>query len=283
MKLTIKGRPVPAVRMTQRSKFKDTSAQKEGSELSDYERAQEFFRVLCPESEFLKFFVIEGEPQSKSRPRMGNGKVYNTAKQKNNEEYLAWNFKKHFEKPLTHNLAIGCLFYRPNNQRIDVDNMLKNVMDAANGIIYVDDCQVTAKLGVAELDKDRPRTVIIVGRHVSTLIRDMNKTLTCPKCKNEFEALTPYWNKHSKFCSRECASLSKGEDLRSLVKCLKCSIEFRRKTAAQKYCSEKCRMNLLVDLNKGKRIHEKSHCKGCGKEVSRPEYVRCRECWKVSF
>lgn len=272
MKILIPGRPVPA-----------NNIPSVNSE-SDIERGRAMFRFLCPNSNFMKYMVIPGEPYSKARPRFTkSGKVYSPQKQKDNEEFLSWHFRNNFKEPLTSNLAVGCIFYRSNHQRIDVDNMLKNVMDAANGIIYVDDCQVTAKLGIVEFDSKNPRTVIVIGEHDSTLERFMDKSLVCPTCKQRFEARTPFWVNKTKFCSRECASHSRGENLKSLVRCLNCKKEFKRKTSAQKYCSEACRIDIFTLKNKSKRIHPEAKCRECGGKVSRPEYVRCRKCWNKSF
>lgn len=77
-------------------------------------------------------------------------------------------------RPFTGNVGLVCLFFRPDRQRIDVDNLLKHVCDAANGVLWVDDTQCTAIAGVIGLDRDDPRTVIAVGVHESTMIRDLS-------------------------------------------------------------------------------------------------------------
>jgi len=246
---------------------------------SDLDKVYAMFDLISPDSTELRYLVIDGNPKSKMRPKYGNGKVYKTKEQKNNEEYLSVNFRRAFNKPYTKNVAIGCIFYRSNRQRIDVDNMLKNVMDAANGIIWLDDSQVTAKIGVLELDVERPRTVIVIGQHDSTMKRDLSTKKKCKTCGKTFEVDSPYWNSKTRYCSRECASLSRGESLKTKKKCLNCGDYFKRKNYKQKYCSNECRLNAVHKKNRKK---PKAYCEECGKELSKPIYTRCRSCWRGS-
>jgi Holliday junction resolvase RusA-like endonuclease len=66
--------------------------------------------------------------------------------------------------PLLDNVIVGAEFYRSSRQVVDLDNLLKHVLDAATGVLWVNDCQVTAYDGVAlELDREDPRTVLYVA------------------------------------------------------------------------------------------------------------------------
>lgn len=113
--------------------------------------------------------VIDGVPPIKERPRFSNGRVY--AKDGNAERSTAYYLKSVIRQPYTGNVALVCIFYRPDRRIVDADNMLKHVCDSANGVLWLDDSQCTAKLGIVELDADQPRTVIAVARHSSTLKR----------------------------------------------------------------------------------------------------------------
>jgi Holliday junction resolvase RusA-like endonuclease len=78
-------------------------------------------------------------------------------------EYL----RKHYTGPLMiRNVRLSAFFFRSNRQVIDQDNLLKHLLDAATGIVWVNDCQVTA-YGAVELhlDKEAPRTHIWVEPH----------------------------------------------------------------------------------------------------------------------
>lgn len=75
---------------------------------------------------------------------------------------------------LTTNVRLSAFFFRSNRQVIDLDNLLKHFEDAASGICWVNDCQVTA-YGVVELhlDREAPRTHIWIEPHAeASLLRD---------------------------------------------------------------------------------------------------------------
>lgn len=207
--------------------------------------------------------------------------MYNTNKQKENEDYLKYHFQREFKEPITHNVAVGCIFYRSTKQRIDVDNMLKNIMDAANGIVFVDDCQVTAKLGIIELDRERPRTVIVLGHHKSTMVRDIKTKWTCLTCEKNYHSKNGF-SSNSKYCSRECWRNRKTK-LKEITNCLECSDSFIKKSRTQIYCGESCRKSAQKKRNTRQRIHEKAYCNVCGKELSKPIYKRCRSCWTIKL
>jgi len=216
----------------------------------------------------MHFLVIDGPPKSKARPRFRrDGRVYASPEQIAAEQALGWRFKASFPEPMAGNLGVGCIFFRPNAQRIDVDNMLKHVMDSANKVIWADDSQVTAQVGIVELDAEHPRTVIVVGRHVSSLDRSEYavKTRVCPTCGVTFQSK----QKNPKFCSRSCSSLSKGESLMAEVPCAWCGVMFKRKNAGSRFCSDRCRME---SLNNPKTPRVIPRCVHCGATLSKIGY-----------
>jgi Holliday junction resolvase RusA-like endonuclease len=149
-----------------------TSLMPSGGREHDQQRAALLAQALAPGTTGFKVVAFDGEPASKTRPRFNrDGKPYKTKEDTAAEEHTGWKFRQVFRRPWTGNLAVGCVFFRPDRQRIDVDNMLKHVCDAGNGIAWVDDAQITAVYGVAELDVEHPRTLIVVARHLSSLDR----------------------------------------------------------------------------------------------------------------
>lgn len=62
-------------------------------------------------------------------------------------------------EPLATPVALNIIFYVKNN-RADIDNMLKALLDCMTGLIYKDDSQVTRLHVFKEIDKHNPRTVI---------------------------------------------------------------------------------------------------------------------------
>ncbi len=217
--------------------------------------------------------TIYGEPRSKSRYRQGkHGNSYNPSS--GEEQRIGWELKQRFKSPVSNNVAVMCVFYRSNRQRIDVDNMLKLVMDAATGICFYDDDQVTAQVGILELDAKAPRTIIAIGEHTSTMDRSYRSKI-CETCGKAFRPSLP----DGKFCSRACASRSRGADLSESKACPVCGISFRRRTRSQIYCSEQCRKAQMAKRNSAKKKHATAYCIDCGNKLSKPGYVRCRPCW----
>lgn len=208
--------------------------------MSDIDRATEIFHFLCQNSETMRYIVFDGEPVSKARPRFGGGgRVYTPAKQKAASDALSWKFREEFSDPWKGNIAVGCIFYRSTMHRVDVDNMMKQVLDAANTICFLDDYQVTAQAGFVELDREHPRTIIVFGRHESTMDRSggQGRVFSCLHCGTEFRSHLRKGGRPPKFCSRPCARAST------------------------------------------KRIAGSGLCLVCGKELSKRHYAYCREHW----
>lgn len=121
--------------------------------------------------------VILGPPERKQRPRLGGDHVY--APDAEAEEMTAGKIvaalsPRERQMMLT-NVALVLICYRQDARTIDADNLAKHVMDAGNGVLWLDDVQVTGLAVLVELDRAHPRTVIVFGRHVSTMARGVHK------------------------------------------------------------------------------------------------------------
>ena len=119
------------------------------------------------------FFKVPGKPHGKERPRVINGHAYTPEKTKAFEQAVAWAYKaaggKLFEGPVEVNATA---FYDiPKNtskksrelmergiilpmKKPDVDNVVKAVLDALNGIAYKDDNQVVRETGTKFYGKE---------------------------------------------------------------------------------------------------------------------------------
>lgn len=119
----------------------------------------------------LRVVEIPGKPVAKGRPRFTrSGHAYTPAETIEGERRIAERLKR--IPRYRANVGIACLFYLASRQRIDVDNLVKAVLDGGNQAkIWDDDSQVTALVGVVELDRERPRTVVCLGEHTSSLVR----------------------------------------------------------------------------------------------------------------
>lgn len=223
--------------------------------------------------------ILNGAPFSKSRPRFSrNGNTYVPKKDRQAEEQTSATLRMFYPESWTGNVALACIFYRPNFQRIDVDNMLKHVCDAANGIIWEDDSQVTALVGVAHLDVDDPRTVIAVAPHISTLVRGTDADYPCVVCSKPISRSGQ--TKLRKTCSRECRAQAMGHQLLDEpVPCAWCGEPFKRVSSYRKYCSVQCKAAAYRNVRKG-IAKPPGRCTHCGAELSHRRGGRCRDCWR---
>lgn len=217
--------------------------------------------------------VIPGAPPTKARPRFGRGRTYMTGQQKSLEEWTRKHLRTAFSQPLEGNIAIGCVFYRPTRQRIDVDNLTKHVFDAANGVCWNDDSQVTAVVSVLELDRENPRTIVVVGDHTSTMNRGALASV-CARCGETFVYSDGSSKVAPKYCSKKCRSFL------ATTSCAECGVEFKRESAAQRFCSKSC--GAVSRQRVERRTRTTPRCVDCGDAVSKPGYARCRSCWRTA-
>ena len=230
--------------------------------------------------ERLVHIVIPGAPPSKARHRFRrNGAAYMSPEDRAAEAATATHLRSVFDAPFTGNVAIGCVFFRPNRQRIDTDNLLKHVCDAATGIAWIDDSQVTAVFGRIEYDPTNPRTVLVVGNDQSTMLRGTDAWLPCVVCGSPVPMDS---RSQRRTCSRECSARARGfEPLAELVPCAHCGKPFKRTTRAQRLCSPECRVESLRSKRK-EAERPPSQCLDCGAELAHHRGGRCRDCWRIN-
>jgi crossover junction endodeoxyribonuclease RusA len=93
-------------------------------------------------------FTVPGSPVPKARPRLGKGKVYTPQRTRDAETAIAWHAKIAMAGRKPHQGPVNlCIRFAVSSKKVmarpDIDNLIKTVMDAINGVAYVDDCQVT--------------------------------------------------------------------------------------------------------------------------------------------
>ncbi|WP_100408293.1 RusA family crossover junction endodeoxyribonuclease [Bacillus solitudinis] len=126
-------------------------------------------------------FTIDGEPVAQGRPRFGKGKVYDPEKSRNFKQYVKLVASQHKpEKPIEGQIQLMVEIYRsipksmPKYKRElikdmkvrpvtkpDVDNYIKAIKDALNGVIWRDDSQVVT-LVVSKWYSENPRVEVNV-------------------------------------------------------------------------------------------------------------------------
>lgn len=126
-------------------------------------------------------FEIKGTPIPLERARHGKGRTYDTARNKSAKEAVAWEGRaamgsqKPFKGPVK--MRVACLFEWPKSytksrrQRCygnmkdtkpDLDNLVKLVKDALNGIFYDDDSQVCEITATKFFTSQEPCTRVMV-------------------------------------------------------------------------------------------------------------------------
>ncbi len=112
-------------------------------------------------------FIVPGPPVPTARTRSTrNGTHYNT---KRTRDYRA-RVKLHalaemkHRPPLKGELLLIANFKLPDRRRRDLDNLVKGVKDAMNGIVWDDDSQVVAELVTKKVDKENTGARIWVAR-----------------------------------------------------------------------------------------------------------------------
>lgn len=252
--------------------------------MSDIEDALAMYAALAgvePDgTERMVVCVIPGAPVSKSRARYGRGRVYSKPEDVAAEHRTATYLRDALgSQQFPGNVAVGCIFYRPNFQRIDADNLLKHVCDSATGVAWKDDCQVTSIAARMELDRENPRTVVVMGAHRSTLVRGTHDTQPCVVCEKPVKVV-PANRAAVRLCSVECRRAKRAVDLSAEIPCAQCGTPFRRKTTTQKLCRPGCRIEQMRDAPKG--TGKRSSCNSCGKRLAHKRGGRCRDCWRAN-
>lgn len=119
------------------------------------------------------FFKVPGKPQGKARPRVVGGHAYTPQKTKDFEQAVAWAFKAAGGKIMDGYIKVTVTaFYeitkstsKKNRELMergiilptvkpDIDNVIKAVLDALNGIAYRDDNQVVQLNGAKFYGKE---------------------------------------------------------------------------------------------------------------------------------
>lgn len=228
-------------------------------------------------AKFAQFIVHSGPPKTKARARYSSysGGFYTPKSTHSAQKDLELTMLAARTKQLTGNVALLAIFYVPDRRRQDVDNLMKLVLDAGTRAkLWKDDCQVTAQVGLIELDRENPRTVIVWMPYESSLVRGKPQSV-CEKCHRVFTKEEWRKPKPPRFCSRECAKDTAGKGLES-VPCAFCRKVFPRESAGGRYCSRSCYLQAKSLRSKGRA---KARCIECGIDIVRSGHARCRRCY----
>jgi len=126
--------------------------------------------------------IVYGNPRPLQRPRLSRGRVYNPSSDDINK--MKRILQQHVKKPLDGALDMHIAFYMPiakslpkkkqaerenapHTSRPDLDNLIKLVCDAGNGILYHDDCQVVSLTATKCYGTDPQTTITVTNQSLS--------------------------------------------------------------------------------------------------------------------
>lgn len=103
-------------------------------------------------------FTVYENPLSQPRPRLYRHIIISNTKKILEYKAAIVNVAKEVcTVPFTNQCVVKIIFYRKTHGRIDIDNLIKPVLDALNGIAYLDDRLVIALHAFKKFDKENPR------------------------------------------------------------------------------------------------------------------------------
>lgn len=115
-------------------------------------------------------------PVPKARPRFARGRAYHDPKDKDAEAKTGAMLRYKATTLWSANVCVVAGFVRHDRRWMDVDNLMKHLLDSANGVLFYDDAQVTASAQVLEYGPGAARTVLVVGEHASSMPRTVPAT-----------------------------------------------------------------------------------------------------------
>lgn len=116
------------------------------------------------------YFRVPGEPVAKERPRTamtrtGKMRTYTPRKTKAAEADIGWEFRRQYQgfgDPVSGPVSVRLVFHTMSESK-DADNLTKTVLDALNGVIWLDDRQVEEVWSKVIRGKGSPETIIEVS------------------------------------------------------------------------------------------------------------------------
>lgn len=125
-------------------------------------------------------FTVLGEPTAKARPRFSRGRTFTPQKTKEKEQevintynenvgyvfegYLKLSIDMYFKVPKSDtkkNKELKLANILRPSKKPDIDNVIKLILDALNGVAYVDDVQVI-ELSARKFYSDTPRVEVTI-------------------------------------------------------------------------------------------------------------------------
>jgi Holliday junction resolvase RusA-like endonuclease len=107
-------------------------------------------------------FCVPGNPVPKGRPRFFRGHAVTPRETRAAEEVVKLCARRAGSRPRDGEVALSLVFYRRTRQACDLDNLVKLVSDALNGVAFADDRQIVLLRAEKRIDAEHPRTEVEV-------------------------------------------------------------------------------------------------------------------------
>ena len=90
--------------------------------------------------------ILPGDPVAKGRPRVYGGHAITPRKTQRAEERIFAEFRRKYpdEAPFDGPVSVYVKFWLSKRGKPDIDNLIKTVLDALNGVAYADDSQIVS-------------------------------------------------------------------------------------------------------------------------------------------
>ena len=220
-----------------------------------------------PSEDIYAHLTLDLEPVSKNRARIspaeytqvGAARIktkkahgYSSPRLKEYEGQVGWLLRQaKVKRNDVDDLGVHAIFYVRGNQRRDLDNLVKSLLDGCNKVAWRDDAQVTKLTSEVVRSSDHPRVelVIYVARSRAQGCAKCGRPLT--NTKITLKAI---------YCSKECYD---SEQQRGAYKeCVVCGTyvyrDAEKTAAAETFCSPACRAS-------GRGL-----CRNCGQPNEHP-------------
>jgi Holliday junction resolvase RusA-like endonuclease len=264
-------------------------------------------RVVCS-------VVIPGDPTTKARARIVAGRAYTPARTKAAQDFIGWFVRAtcpELQPNTTHQLGVRIRFFTATKQRRDLDNLVKLVFDACNGLIWDDDVQVVELFSRVIRGDTEPRTELLVYSIGES------RYGYCLQCEKVLRSAAGAGLPTSKYCSKAC--YDEAQRRGRWVLCSGCGARIYRQQEKLEenknfYCSRACRAAAIAgrwychgcrrefapaeslapdrhyctvvcyqEAKAARRrspLNARGQCRVCGAMTSSEQRTRCKACWR---
>ena len=116
----------------------------------------------------MTIYTFPGEPVPKGRPRSTrSGHTYTPARTKQAEDAIRWELNTQGANPTSEPVQVA-LYFHCKSQTADLDNLVKLVLDAAQGFLWENDRQVCRIVAEVERGSSEPGTRLVVSAFEQT-------------------------------------------------------------------------------------------------------------------